>query len=119
MSKAKSTSLSTPDSVIINLYDEWHCFYFIDSLEAQRKQIKDCTYNCLDYDTTTFVFVQINKISKSRFVDIFGKSYLMINFIFCKDHGYFFGDTKILQFIFSEPSDEIKKSVNKLPQKKL
>lgn len=57
-------------------------------------------------------------MSKLRLADIFGRNCFMINFILCEDDGYSPGNTEILQFMLSEPSDEVKESVNKLPQKK-
>lgn len=54
-------------------------------------------------------------MDKSRLADAFGKSCLMINFMFCKDDGYSPIDTKILQFMLSEPPDKVKDFVNKLP----
>lgn len=77
------------------------------------------TNNGLDYYKKTFVLIQSSRISKSRLVDVFGKSCLMINFIFCKNNDYSLGDTKILQFIFSKPSNEVNKSINKLPPRKI
>ena len=53
-------------------------------------------------------------MGKSRLTDKFSKSYFIIGFIFYKDDGYLSGDTKILQFMLSKPSDEVKKAVNKL-----
>lgn len=49
-----------------------------------------------------------------RLVNVFGKSCLMINSIFSKNNGYSSSDTKILQFMLSELSDEVKESVTKL-----
>lgn len=43
----------------------------------------------------------------------------MINFFFCKNDGYFPNDTEILQLMLLKPPNKIKKSVNKLQQKKL
>lgn len=54
---------------------------------------------------------------KSRFVDAFSKSCLIIKFILYKDNGYSSDDIEILQFIFSELPDKFKESINKLPQK--
>lgn len=56
-------------------------------------------------------------MGKSRLINAFGKSYLMNNFILCKNNSYPLNDIKILQFIFSEPLNEVKESVNKLTQK--
>lgn len=58
-------------------------------------------------------------MGKLRFVDTFGKSYFIISFIFYKDDSYLSGDIEILQFMFFKSPDEVKKSINKLPQKKL
>lgn len=54
-------------------------------------------------------------MGKSRLADTFGKSYLMINFILCKNDDHLFGDIEILQFILLEPPNEVKESINKLP----
>ncbi len=118
LTRTKSTSPPTADSVIVGLYDAWHCDYLIDSLEALRQQMRDCTHDCSDYYAKTFVFVQSSGMGKSRLADAFGESCLMINFILREDDGYPPGDTEILQFMLSEPPDEVKESVNKSPQKK-
>lgn len=55
--KTKSTSLPTTNSVIVGLYDAWHCFYLIDSLESLQQYMQDCIYDCSDYYTKTFIFV--------------------------------------------------------------
>ena len=57
-------------------------------------------------------------MGKLRLADIFGKSCLMINFIFCKNDGYSSDDIEILQFMLLELLNKVKKSINKLPQKK-
>lgn len=96
VSKAKSTSPPTVDSVIVGLYDAWHCPYLIDSLEVLRQQMRDCTQDCSDYYTKTFVFVQSSGMGKLRLADAFGKSCLTINFILREDDGYPPDDTEIL-----------------------
>lgn len=52
--------------------------------------------NSLDYYVKILIFFQSSKISKLRFVNIFGKNYLMINYIFYKDNGYLFDNRKIV-----------------------
>lgn len=56
-------------------------------------------------------------MSKSKLIDVFSKSYLMINYIFCKDNGYPFGDTNILQFILSELPAKVKEIIDNLLKK--
>lgn len=75
--------------------------------------MRNYIYDCSDYYAKIFIFVRSSRIDKSRLTDGFGKSCLTINFMFCKDDDYPPIDTKILQFILSEPPDEVKKSVNK------
>lgn len=77
--------------------------------------MQNCIHDCPDYYAKSFVFVQSSKIGKSRLTNTFGKSCPMINFILCKDDGHPFGDTKILQFIFLEPSNKVKESITILP----
>lgn len=79
--------------------------------------MQDCINNCLDYYTKTFIFVQNSRMSKLRLVDAFDKSCFMINYILCKDDGYFFSNINILQFMLLEPLDKGKKTINKLPKK--
>lgn len=81
--------------------------------------MQDCTNNCLDYYAKIFVFVQSSKMGKLRLADVFSEICLIINFVLYKDDGYPFDNTKILQFMLSEPPNKVKKSINKLPQKKL
>lgn len=116
--RIKSISPSTIDLIIIGLYDIWQYFYLINFLEALWQQMQNCTYDCFDYYIKTFVIIQSSRIGKSRVADTFDKSYLVINYIFCKNDDYLFDDTEILHFILSEPLDKVKKCVNKLPQKK-
>lgn len=115
VSKPKITSQSNANSNIVCLYDAWHSPYLMDSLIALQKQMQDCITDCPDYYVKTFVFVQSSGMGKSRLADAFGKNCLMINFILCKDDGYPPGDSKILQFMLSEPPDEVIKLDNKLP----
>ena len=107
------------NSVIVSLYNAWHYFCLIDSLEALQQQIWDCIYDYFDYYAKTFIFIQNSGMDKLKFTDAFGKNYLMINFIFCKNNGYSPGNTEILQFMLSKPLNKVKESINKLPQKKL
>lgn len=92
VSRAKITSPSNADSVIVGLYDAWHFPYLMDFLIALRKQMQDCIIDCSDYYAKTFVFVQSSGMGKSRLADAFGKICLMINFILRKDDGYPPGD---------------------------
>ena len=80
--------------------------------------MQDCIYDWSNYYANIFIFVQRNKMGKLKFVDVFGKSSLMINFILYKDAGQLFDNTEILQFMLSEPPDKVQESVNKLLQKK-
>lgn len=65
--------------------------------------MRDCINNSLDYYAKIFGFVQSSGMGKSRLVDKFGESCLIINYIFCKDNGYPPSDINILQFMLSKP----------------
>lgn len=56
-------------------------------------------------------------MGKSRFINIFRKSYFIINYIFCKNDSYFFGNINILQFILLKFIIKIKKTIDKLQKK--
>lgn len=79
--------------------------------------MRDCPNNGTDYYAKTLVFVQSSAMGKSKLMNAFGESCLMINYIFRKDNGYPLGNSKILQFMILEPPDEVTQTVNKLPSK--
>lgn len=80
--------------------------------------MRDYIHDSFDYYAKTFIFIQSNGIGKSRLMDAFGKSCLIIKFILCKDDRYLSDNLEILQFMFLKPPDEVKESIIKLPQKK-
>lgn len=79
--------------------------------------MRDCPNDSTDYYANTLVFVQSSGMGKSRLADAFSESCLMINYILCKDDGYPPSDSEILQFMISEPPDEVTQTVNKSPSK--
>lgn len=79
--------------------------------------MQDCINNCLNYYAKTFILIQNSKMGKSRFINIFSKSYFIINYIFCKNNSYFFGNINILQFILLKFIVKVKKTIDKLQKK--
>lgn len=56
-------------------------------------------------------------MSKLRLIDTFGKSFFIINYIFCTDESYSLSNIEILEFILSEFLKKVKKTIDNLLKK--